>query len=109
MTFQFNGLSFDTAKPIFVLGYKILDSWFAFDVKQDNRDRLRYYGAKCKKRYVRNFHFAGNPQKNNELVAIGFGCGERLYRENEIIIGHSPKECLRIYEEKYLHIGGEEK
>ena len=109
MMFQFNGLSFDTSNPVFVLGYKILKSWFAFDMKQGDIERLRYYGVKCKKRYVRVMRFSGKAEQNNELEAIAFCVAERLYRENEIIIGHSPKECLKILKEKYSQMGGEEK
>lgn len=109
MTFKFNGLSFDTSKPIYVLGYEIKNSWFCFNVNERGlfaTERILYYGAKCKRKYIKKLVFNGEPNKNNEPVSIAFDCFHRPHGENEIIIGHSPQECLRIFGEKY---GGENK
>ena len=112
MIFQYNGLSFDTAKPVFVLGYTIKKTFFIAhlveSIKTYDLRMLQDYGVKCKRKYVRVVTFSGIAEKNNNLARIGFGTAiDRLYGENEIIIGHSPKECLKIFEEKYVK-GGDE-
>ena len=109
--FEFNGLSFDTIKPVYVLGHYIKEPYFFisdFSERNINYElrMLKEYGAKCKRKFVRTISFSGNAENNNELVSISFSPNERKYRNNEIVIGHSPKECLRIFKEKYLQMGG---
>lgn len=107
MKFEFNGLSFDTTKPVFVLGHTTKERFFIsyFSERQTEFElrMLRDYGAKTKRKYVRTMGFSGVAEKNNELETIGFGRAEIQYREGEIIIGHSPKECLKILKEKYIN------
>lgn len=112
MIFQYNGLSFDTEKPVFVLGYTTQKHFFISHLVESNKNcelrRLQEHGVKCKRKYVRVVTFSGIAEKNNNLARIGFGTViDRLYGENEIIIGHSPKECLKIFEEKYVKGGAE--
>ena len=110
MKFEFNGLSFDTTKPVYVLGHYIKEPYFFisdFSERNINYElrMLKEYEAKCKRTFVRTISFSGNAENNNKLESIEFSLNGRKYRNNQIVIGHSSKECLRIFKEKYLLMG----
>ena len=110
MTFEYAGRKFDTDKRIYVLGYKITTSWFPFDSKESSsRGRIDDYGATVAGALVKELVFDIREidwKKKNVVIglrldfskACGYS-GSRVFDER-CIIGHSSKECLKIYEEE---------
>lgn len=106
MKFEFDGREFDTDKPIYVLGYTILKSWFS--MKKENIPRVLDSGYKicCKKMRVcgMDFHFSQVTDKNEVLLLRLLSLNYRNevkcdYDRNICIIGHSVAECQKIFEE----------
>ena len=110
MTFEYDGREFDTDKRIYCLGYKITTSWFPLDLKESfSKGRIDDYGATVAGALVKELVFdirEIDRKKKNVVVglrldfskACGYS-GNRVFDER-CIIGHSAKECLKIYEEE---------
>lgn len=101
MKITFNGMEFDTDKPICVLGFKITDSWFHFSDApiSDDRHMIKEHGAKVKKFYVQELWFK-LVDGINEITDIKLVTAKRddsIRVDKYCILGHSPQECLREY------------
>jgi hypothetical protein len=106
MKFEFDGIEFDTDKPIYVFGITFGKGWSHFCESDFNIRCIKEYGSASKKLYVDQLTFnlqEQNGKLENELVLINFISrkGDITARINsECIIGHSPKECIEIYKKR---------
>lgn len=104
MTFTFNGQEFDTDKRIFVLGFQICKTWFPYRDEAHWKQQTSEYGPTVKSFYVRSILFDTkmvDGRTQNVVAGLKFDFnGGVSYVGTEHIIGHSSKECLKIYQEK---------
>lgn len=98
MKFEYDGREFDTDKPICVLGYTIL-SWFAYHRGHEGDVNS---SGKVKKFYVQEMRFKFNGDKNviKSMKLISLAQDDSIIIDEENIIGHSPKECMKLYRER---------
>ena len=106
MIFRFNGQEFDTDKRIFVLGYVIGKTWFPYrDNEPICKSHCLEYGPTVKSFYVRSVLFDtkkidGRTHNFVTGLEFDFGASRNSGVGREYIVGHSAKECLKIYQEK---------
>ena len=105
MTFTFNGQEFDVNKRIFVLGYTIKNTWFPYrDIDPVYQSFCAEYGPIVKSFYVRSILFDTkmiDGRMQNAVTELKFDFDSGVNGSGTgCIIGHSSKECLKIYQEK---------
>lgn len=105
MTFTFNGQEFDTNKRIYVLGYQIIKTWFPYNDDNHNSLMVSEYGPAVKSFYVRSIFFDdrevdGRTQNTVVGLQFDFPSCPKLRVGPGYILGHSSKECLKIYQER---------
>ena len=71
MVFEFNGETWDTAKPVLVAGCGIGKSWTPFDVQNREASRNQYfkYGITCHKGFISDVRFKLYPD-NAEVEGL---------------------------------------
>ena len=110
MKFEFNGIEFDSNKPIYVMGIqygKKNNNWFPGDISDISEylKRQYYYQYKkeIKKLYITELrfnNFSCERYESNDIKEMYVMSSQRdiaVWINKEYIIGRSPKECLKIY------------
>lgn len=119
MKFEYEGREFDTDNRIFVLGYKITTSWFPLNVKESRTtSHFDDYGPTVVSAFVKEILFSLREldgKKRNVVVGLRLdfskasNCSYNTAFGDGYIIGRSPKECMKIYQEKMQKQTGETK
>lgn len=110
MKFEFNGIEFDSNKPICVMGMqygKKNDNWFPGTVSNISeylkQQRFYQYKQEIKKLYIAELRFNKfncERYESNDIKEMRVISSQRdiaVWIDKEYIIGRSPKECLKIY------------
>lgn len=110
MKFEFNGIEFDSNKPIYVMGIqygKKNNNWFPGNISDISEylKRQCYYQYKkeIKKLYITELRFNKfncERYESNDIKEMRVMSSQRdiaVWINKEYIIGRSPQECLKIY------------
>lgn len=109
MKFEFYGDTYDTDKPIYVLGYTIGHHKYWFSLQKENVQRVlreSSYNISCKKLYVMELDFLfDRSTESNEVVVLKLNAlrsGVIVpcdYDRHMCIIGHSAADCKKKFKE----------
>ena len=119
MVFEFNGETWDTAKPVFVAGCGIGKSWTPFDVQNREASRNQYfkYGITCHKGFISDVRFKLYPDnaevegfsvyvpKKLDYQRTFYSRGSLIGLSSDSVMSHQRQKAVQKFLDEFISGG----